>query len=296
MKIQLFISAAIAILTATNAFSQNDTTIDGDKKMIRKERKMIVVDVNNITINGKPVENIEELKSQLSRDGNFRIEMPDGKMTLEYPFNKAFLGVQTKKDEKGALIVEITKESPAEKAGLRKGDIITTINDTKIADDQALYNVIGKYKPEEKITIGYIRDGVTYTTNAILSKNKREAVAFNYQGFGMPENFPSNRLKNYPFLIESNKPRLGIQVQDLEEGNGVKIITVREESPAAKAGLQANDIITEINSKEVKDVDDIKTKTKDIKAGETYLIKFKREGKIQSISLKIPKNVKMADL
>lgn len=70
----------------------------------------------------------------------------------------------------GVLIDEVMKDSPAEKSGLKAGDIIVSINDRKIEDYQDLVRTINYYNPEEEVSISYVRKGDTEETRVILDK------------------------------------------------------------------------------------------------------------------------------
>jgi len=94
----------------------------------------------------------------------------------------------------------------------------------------------------------------------------------------------------------SRKPRIGLQIQDVEEGTGVKVLDVDEETPAAKAGLLKDDVIIEANGKEVKGVDDLRLQLKELKEGDVLKIKYKRGSSTQSAEIKFPKHLKKADL
>lgn len=80
--------------------------------------------------------------------------------------------------EHGVLIEEIVIESPAEKAGLKAGDVITYIEDRKIEDNGDLIRTINYYDPEEEIQIQYVRKGTKKSTKAILSEKKGSNVFF----------------------------------------------------------------------------------------------------------------------
>ena len=101
---------------------------------------------------------------------------------------------------------------------------------------------------------------------------------------------------NKEIHINPSKPKLGLQIEDLEEGNGVKIIDIDTDLPAGKAGLKENDIITEINGKELKSVDDLKAKMKETKEGESIKLTYKRNGNLQTTEIIIPKKLKKANL
>jgi serine protease Do len=94
----------------------------------------------------------------------------------------------------------------------------------------------------------------------------------------------------------SGTPRLGLSVQDTDDGKGVKVIEVDEESNAAKAGLKENDILTHFNDKEVNSADEVAKLVKENKDKPTINLKVKRDGKAQSIEVKMPRKLKTADL
>ena len=289
-----------------------------------------MVDGDNVTINGKPVDSLTESELQdLNVDAdhlgliaphtngmrhfNFRGKNRapfNGKgMDFEFfsdmnkPQNKALLGVVTDKDEKGAKITSVTKESAAEKAGLQKNDIITKVNDDEIKNSDDLVKAIGKYNPDDKVKITYIRDGKTKTTSTNLTKNnmKTERV-FKWNDMErmveeMPRIMPPMMDgKEMPRMSMMGRPKLGLKVQDVEEGEGVKVLEVDENSAALKAGLQKDDVIISINNETCKNVDDLRAKTRSLKDGETYKVQLKRNGKEQTVEIKFPKKLKTADL
>lgn len=281
------------------------------KKGDSKEKLTIVVDGDNITVNGKPLEDLKDDDIEiLHRKGigplspKIRGKLaPMGSMKMfgeGFPFggNRAFLGVVSEKTDKGAKITSVQKESAAEKAGLKKDDIITKIGDAKIEGSDDLYESIGKYKPEDKVTVTYLRDGKESTITATLGKNANEARVFNFKNedfkFEMPE-MPRMDGMDFNFNFP-HKPRLGLEIQDLEEGKGVKILDVDNDTPASKSGLQKNDVITEIDGKAINSVDDLKAKLRDLKPGDSVKLSYQRDGKTQNADIKLPKKLKTAEL
>ena len=165
------------------------------KKSDSKEKVTIVIDGDNITVNGKPVEDMKSEDIEVLRNKGIGPLMPKikariapmmgGMKMLRDVGNRAFLGVVTEKTEKGARINSVEKESAAEKAGLKKDDIITKVGDNKIEGSDDLYEAIGKYKPEEKVSITYLRDGKEATINTLLGKSKSSDVrVFNFNDKG----------------------------------------------------------------------------------------------------------------
>ena len=94
----------------------------------------------------------------------------------------------------------------------------------------------------------------------------------------------------------SRKPRIGMQIQDVEEGKGVTVQDVDDDTPAAKAGLKEGDVITEVNGKEIAGVDELRNEIKDLKEGDSFKVRYKRGGNNQTAEVKIPKRMKTADL
>ncbi|MES2005140.1 MAG: PDZ domain-containing protein [Bacteroidota bacterium] len=288
------------------------------KKADSKEKLTIVVDGDNITVNGKPIEEMKDSDVEILRNRGITSLMPkirsriapmgsmkmfgDDNFNFNFSSNRALLGVVSEKSDKGAKISSVEKESAAEKAGLAKEDIITRIGDTKITGSEDLYEAIGKYKPEEKVGITYLRDDKEASTTATLGQNKSvEVKNFNFDKlenlgdhfrFEMPELPRMNGMD----VMYTRRPRIGMEIQDVEEGKGVKVLDVDNDTPAAKAGLQKDDVISEIGGKAIASVDELKSKLKDLKEGDSISVTYQRSGKTQTTNIKLPKKLKTADL
>ncbi len=95
------------------------------------------------------------------------------------------------------------------------------------------------------------------------------------------------------FALAFNEgPKIGISIEDLTEGSGAKVLEVTEGSPAAKAGIAKNDIITAVDGAAIKDVTDLQEKVETLEAGVTLAIKLNRDGKSKEVTVKIPKKVR----
>jgi serine protease Do len=256
-----------------------------DSDVVIRKMQMPFFDGDNISIIGAPRSPFRGGWSYSDDGGGF--------ITTDGNAKTAFLGVNWDDVDNGAKITEITKESAAEKAGLKKGDIITKIGDTKIGEGE-LADVIHKYKPEDKVTITYLRDGKEQKVLATLGKNKEmKFKSFNVapmQGMNKSYNF------NYDNVYVYGRPRLGIKAQDLEEGKGAKVLDIDDESPAEKAGIKEGDIINEFDGKPVENADGLSKLARENKEKYSYKIKFTRDGKQQEVEIKIPRKLKTADL
>lgn len=318
---------SLMLACSLNVIAQDEKTETTEKKhsdlIIRKkgdskEKMTIVIDGDKVTVNGKPVEDYKSDDLDIMKDAGddlFAFAMPpmppmasggfNDDFMREVHSNKAFLGVMTKKVTDGASITEVTKESAAEKAGLKEGDVITKINDAKIEDADDLYQTIGKYKPEDKVTITYKRAGKENKVDVKLGENKQVKVfSWNNGDMGKEKNFRFDvapRVNGYGNGYSYNyswnkKPRLGLQVQETEDNKGVKVLDVDEDEPAGKAGIEEDDIITTINGKTISSLETLKESMKDVKDGDTMKFTILRDGKAQTINVKFPKELKTTDL
>ena len=284
------------------------------KKNSTKEKVTVVIDGDNVTVNGKPVDDFKsddiDIVKRESDDGFDNYAFSYGgepviaptppnamfrkDMMQKIKSNKAFLGVMTEKTDKGAKITEVTKSSAAEKAGLKEGDVITKIGDDNVTNPDDLYKAVGKRKPDDKITVTYLRDNKNATAAATLGKSDQMRVySWNAPNVNINGDF---NLPNFAFAW-GDKPHLGVSAQDTEDGNGVKILEIDDdESPAAKAGLKEDDVITQVNGKAITSTEDLKDAVKNLKKGDTVKITYKRNNQTQTVDVKFPKDLKTVDL
>ena len=221
--------------------------------------------------------------------------------------NRAFLGVSSNKATGGgAEITEVTKESAAEKIGLKKGDVILKIDETKIETPGDLVKTIRSKKPGDKVVVTYKRDGKEQKATAELGKSDN---VFYWKNFDMPdmhENFDlvvpppamADGMGKYPriYSFNSRNPKIGIRAQDREDGKGVKVIDVDDDSPAAKAGIKEGDVITQFDGKNISSANELAELARANGTKTPVKIKINRAGKPMDIEVKIPKKLKTAEL
>lgn len=316
-----------------------------------KDAKITVeIKGDKITVNGKPLNEFKDGDITINKrefkffDGQHNFAFGPGE-EMEMFFNgdrlgsfgmdegkpRAFLGVTTNsnvedgKEPKndGAEITNVSKGSAAEKAGLKEGDVITKVNDTKIENPADLTEAITSHKPKDEVTVYYKRDGKDMSAKATLGETKAgRTMAYSFSGpggqmrsFSMPRvnvqprvqtvpGFQWNEDMNRNFepfkeLTVTGFPRqqkLGLHIQDTEEGNGVKVLDLDKESPAETAGIKPNDIVTEIGGVKINNTDDAREQLMENANKASYIIKVKRNGKEMSFDIKIPKKLKTADL
>ena len=308
------------------------------KKKGDKDTKLTVeITGDQVLINGKPLVEFKEdgitvnKKKIVVRDGsNFYFNDGNGDRIGSFNWNSdksvatPFLGVTTESVDNGARIIEVSKESGAEKAGLQKDDIITKIADEKIDGPGTLSTVICSKKPKDEVKIAYIRNGKEKTVKATLGE-KKGMTTYSFSGpngsfrsFSVPNPPRAPRTPEmdgmeelreiYPDLADNmgdmdfqfnsfpRRQKLGLKIQDTEDNNGVKILEVADSSAAFTAGLKKDDIITEIAGKKVNNTDEARELLHDNEEKYKYNIKAKRNGSDMSFDIKIPKKLKTANL
>jgi serine protease Do len=281
-----------------------------------KDTKVVIeLKGDQVIINGKPLEEYDDEELAILKrkpaplrivGSPFRMSAPlatvDGHppgWSINEESISAFLGVVTAKTNKGVKVEEVSKNSGAEKAGLQKGDIITKIDDVEIDDPDDLTKTIRKHKPEAKVTITYERDGKSDKVTATLGKKKSITTkTFNYDNFGRQfDMLPDFKMgfEGHPLFYDA-KPRLGIKAQETEDGKGVKVLTVESESPAEKAGIKQDDVITEFDGKKTNSADELAAAARESRDKSSVKVTFNRNGKSQTAEIKTPKKLKTADL
>ena len=364
MKKVIFSTAILGFMALCNtAIAQDDKVKEEKLKEKKKETQEIIirkktdkdtkitVEVNGdkVTVNGKPLSEFKDENVTINKrnitvwdDKGFKsFEMVPDEFMNGFNWSSddkephGFLGVTTGTNEDdsdnkklpGALITNVTKESGAEKAGLKVGDLITKIDDKKVENPEDLTNIIGDKKPKDEVTVYYKRDGKENSAKAILSERKGVMSysftapqdynrSYSYtiprvQGvprIGTTENWseglspklyttPGYDLRSELFTeLYPRHQKLGLKIQDTEDGNGVKILDVDNDSPADKAGLKKDDIVTEVGGKKVKNTDEARNELQENAQKGTYNIKAKRNGSEMNFDIKIPKKLKTANL
>lgn len=140
-------------------------------------------------------------------------------------------------DTKGALIAEIISDSPADKSGLKKGDLIRKIDDKEVLNSNDLVNIITSLNLGEKVEVLVWRDGKEVPYTITIGQRPEE-------GKVILEEITASDTKGWR----------GLEV--IESDNGLKVFSVTPGSPGFIAGIRENDIIDEIDRKEIKGLTD----------------------------------------
>jgi serine protease Do len=185
----------------------------------------------------------------------------DGKVTRGYlgvaisDLDPSLSKVYNRKN--GALVLDVTPGTPADKYGLKRGDLVYDINGKKITDRTSLQNVVASFKPNQKVKIKAERNKKNITLEIVLgNRDSVISISSNNKVLG------GLRLAN----IDSNIRK---QFRLPQNASGILISDVEPKSKAEKTGFQAGDIIIQIEDVEVKKFTDV----------EKALSKYKKQHK-----------------
>ena len=180
------------------------------------------------------------------------------------------------KDEKGALVADVTLDGPAERAGIKRGDVIISFDGKEIEEMSELPFVVASTPVNKTVTVVVIRGGSKKSLTAKIGKMEEEKG---------------------PAAVTEEKSDLGITVKELTpelsrhlgltEKRGLVVVQVESNSPAEEAGIRQGDIIMEMDQRPVKNIDEYSKQIRQYKKGDTILFLIKRGVSTLYLTLKI---------
>lgn len=173
--------------------------------------------------------------------------------------------------EKGALISEINPDSPAEKAGLTAGDVITKIDGKEIRDGRHLLLVVSQIAPETKVIVEYLRDGKPASMTVALGRRPNE----NGEKTAEPTAKDEGVLNGVG--VGDITKELRAQLDIPARIKGAVITQVDTDSPSAHQGLREGDIILELDRKPVSNASEAVKLSEEIK-GPKVTVRIWRAG------------------
>ena len=180
---------------------------------------------------------------------------------------------------KGALVGEVFTDGPAEKAGVKTGDIILAVNDAEVKDNSALLQKIASLTPGEKITLNIWRDGKEISANLVLGErgsDADEAANGNLRGDGSGAASAENALG---ISVRSLNPDEAAEL-GLPSNQGLLIVKIKSGKSAAESGLRAGDVIISANLMPVGNAQTLGKILKSAKAKGAVLLQINRRGQI----------------
>lgn len=177
---------------------------------------------------------------------------------------------------RGVGVTRVIENSPAEKAGLRKDDVILRLDGENVTSVRKLNRLVAEIAPDHSVRITVSRNGAEQELTATIGKRNnsslvgesfgREPRVWKWQGPLVNHDNLFNKNGDLAFLL-SNSRRIGVSTVQLTKqladyfgvtaGRGVLVTAVTDDGPAAKAGVKAGDVITAVDGEEIDSPGDI---------------------------------------
>ncbi len=196
------------------------------------------------------------------------------------------------KDDYGVEITRVEENSPAEKAGLKVGDVVLEYNGQRVEGIEQFGRMVRETPPGREVKLTVSRNGATQTLVASLGSRKfRFQVSFP-QGFEMPE----FHMPDIPQIYTATRSAmLGVEAETLGSQlavyfgvkDGVLVRAVLENTPAQKAGLRAGDVITKVDGMAVTAPSELSSAVRTANAKKTYAIELMRDRKPVTVTVTV---------
>ena len=195
-------------------------------------------------------------------------------------------------DTDGVVITTVQPDAPAARAGVRRNDVIRTVDGESISDSSDLLSKIATRRPGETVELGIFRGGKIVDIAVTLTSRKEGLAA-------QRERFDDERGSVEPVEEETPSDGLGIDVDELTpavrdrlelgEGiDGVVVTDVDAASDAAEKGIQPRMIIVGINDRSVGDVSDWNRAMRKLSVGDVVMLELRFGAQNLFIHLKVP--------
>jgi serine protease Do len=203
----------------------------------------------------------------------------------------------------GILVSRVVDDSPASKAGVRKGDVIVRFNSRPVDSPEALAEMVRDSRTGARVPLQIVRDGRQQTLNVTVAEREVDDDAeVWYWGDDSRHEVRIPRIHinkkgvdNIVSLKHLSRPMLGIQVHylnpDLASYFGTKqgalVLEVTEKSAAAKAGIKAGDVITKVDDRTIDADNEIISELRQHEEGDSIPIVVVRKGKSVTLNAKL---------
>ncbi|MEY5131904.1 MAG: hypothetical protein RL734_1971 [Bacteroidota bacterium] len=191
----------------------------------------------------------------------------------------------------GALVDDILKDSPAEKAGIEPGDVILELDGKPVNSSNDLQSLVAQRRAGDKVNLKIWRDGKSITKSVTLKKRDDDKMASNDEGVtgsGNTVEDNSNGIESFKDLGFTINPLSEKNKTELEVEKGVFVSKVEPYSVAGQRGLSSGIAIVKADKQEITKTGQIKKLIKD-RQGEVVILQIKTKDRFGLVFLEIPK-------
>ena len=195
-------------------------------------------------------------------------------------------------DDNGVLVADVSAGTPADKAGIKKGDVIRKLDGEIVKDNQDLQYKVASHKPDEKVKLEIIRDGKPMSLDVKLGNRPLNFTASGSgsgPGSGDDEGDTGESVKGLGITVQPIPQVLRQHLGLSANSPGVMVVSVDPESDAADAGLAPQTVIVSVNDVPVRDIADWNRAVKGLKPGDTAKIEYQlAKDRTDSIFVTVP--------
>jgi len=202
-------------------------------------------------------------------------------LTLQ-PLEETMAQALKLKSTDGALVGDVVRDGPADRAGIERGDVVVAVNGAAVKDNTEVRNLVADGRPGQVMAFGLVRNGARLEKKVTLAERPRE------RGGAEP------RSDRRP---EAAQQKIGVAVQDLtpeiagrlgyKDEKGAIVTEVVPGSPADDAGLEPGDLVQEINRVPVRSAGDFERLAGGLKAGDAIALLVRRGPNTLFLALKV---------
>jgi predicted metalloprotease with PDZ domain len=222
---------------------------------------------------------------------------------------KGYLGVQLQNLDKallealdltdvdsGVLVSDVVDDSPADEAGLRRGDVITSFDGKPVRNARDLTRLVADTEVGTTVTLEVARKGETKSIEVEIGRQESPRV-FTWRGD--PSSLPS-------MMLQAGGPRLGVRVEEMNAKlghyfgteEGLLVLEVYDDSAAKDAGIEVGDVLQDVDGAAIDDVASLRDALEEHDEGDTVTVGLLRDQHKESVQVEVrePEGLDMADL